>query len=104
MRETFEQIANQLDLSLGIVVDRLQSVIAPCHGDSSTSKHVGPAENGIERRSQFVPHRREKVIFQPIGLLSFSPRQPLGFQQSIALNRMPRLMPIQGHKTPLAIR
>ena len=35
-------------------------------------KQLGEAENGIERRPQFVAHTRQKLAFEPVGPLHFA--------------------------------
>ena len=49
-----EELVDDLRLRLGAVVDRLTRAIAPPFVDRAAAEHVGPAEDGVERRPQLV--------------------------------------------------
>src|SRR5688500_18051168 len=45
--------------------------------------HLRPTEDGVQRRSQFVRHRREKIVLETVGPLCFLAERLLSVKQSL---------------------
>ncbi len=64
-----EDVFDQLGLQLRIAADDVDRMTHAIRRMDIAFQHVNPAEDGVERRAQFVGERGQKLILQLVGLV-----------------------------------
>src|SRR6185437_14518433 len=76
-----EQILNELRLNSHIAVDDRNACIPRFGIDCAHSQDLRPAKNRIERRSQLMTERRQKLVFHAADALGLKPCRAFALQQ-----------------------
>jgi len=85
-----EQRLDELRLPCRVVEDRRARASAAVLSERPLPQHVGPPENRIHGRAQFVGERGEKLILQAVRSLGGLARRPLALEQFTPFGRQPR--------------
>ena len=80
-----EQVGNELRLHARVAGDDVEAAGQHVRVAGAAHHQVSPAEDGVERRPQFVRDHRDELVLHPVGPLGFGPRHTLGFEQAFAL-------------------
>ena len=82
-----EQVVDQLNLRARIAVDDLDGplLLVRSLGRRASEQHLGPAQDGAQRRAQFVRERGQEFVLQPRCPLCGHARAALGIQHLLAL-------------------
>jgi hypothetical protein len=78
------EISDQAELVVGVAKDRLDGAVV-VHALVLLSQHVGPADDRVERRPQFVGQHGEELVADPVGAFGLGTGRPFALEGLIEL-------------------
>ncbi len=80
-----EQILDQLGLGAGVALDGLQATLYVGQLAAAPPQHLGPAQDGCQRRAQLVRQGGQELVLEAAGAFGFGAGAAFAVEQDLAL-------------------